>query len=115
MKNVFYGEIRDHFTYAVGMAGVTTEEDAVVESVIVGDTLTNWIDGVPVNMLPVNLVRLQDLLRGRLDFIDRRRLARVEVGVCRRCNLDVQANKVVFSRDDHDASSCGVDGAFCLL
>lgn len=99
---------------AVGVASITTEEDAVVESVLVRDTLANGVDGEPLEVLPLDGVGLEDLLGGSLDLLGGGGLAGVEVGIGGRGDLDVETDHVVLTGDDHDGAVLRVDGALHL-
>lgn len=101
-------------TDAVSMASITTHEYPLVKGILLSDTLTNGVDRVPLNPVPLNPVWLQDILCGLLDFLGGGGLAGVPIGVGRGGDLNVQADHVVFTRNDHDGASIGVDGAFCL-
>ncbi len=98
----------------MGVAGIATEEDTVVEGVLVGDTLADGVDRVPLNTLPLDRVGLQDALGRGLDLLGGGSLAGVEVGVGGGGDLDVEADHVVLAGDDHDGAVLGVDGALHL-
>src|SRR2546423_7671251 len=97
---------------AVCMTDVAAHEDAMVERVFVRDALANWIDRVPLHPVPFEVVRLEDLDCCCLHLFDGGCFAGVEVRVCRGCGLDVQADHVVLSWDDHDGAVIRVDCAF---
>lgn len=101
-------------SYAVGMAGITSDEYTLVQSVLLRNALTNWIDGIPLNPIPSDVVRFEDILRGLLDLLDSGSLAGVPVRIRRRRNLDIQANHVILSGNDHDRAGVGVNCAFRL-
>lgn len=98
----------------MGVDGISTKEHAAVQSVPVAETLTNRVDRVPFNPLPFNGVWLEDALGRLLDFFGSRRLAWMPVGVGGRGDLDVEANHVVLSGDDHDGAVFAVNGTFHL-
>lgn len=82
------------------MCSITSEEDALVESVVGGDTLSNLIDGEPVYVSKLKLIRLKDLLCGvNADILS------LLASVCTSLQLDVEAAEASLSRDDHDRSS----------
>ena len=99
MKN---GKGDKGLTHAVRVARVAAEEHAVVERVPLGDALADRVDRIPLDALPLDPVRAQDLLGRLLDLLCRRRLARVEVRVRRLRQLDVQPHHPVLPRDHHD-------------
>lgn len=43
-------------TYTVGVAGVTADEDAVVQRVSLRDTLADVVGRVPIDVLPFDMV-----------------------------------------------------------
>jgi hypothetical protein len=100
--------------HAVGVAGIAAQEHAVVEGVLVGNALADGVHRVPLETLPLDRVGLQDPLGGLLDLLGGGGLARVEVGVGGRGDLDVEANHVVLAGDNHDGAVLRVDGAFHL-
>ena len=97
------------------MAGITTHENPLVQGIFISDTLADGVDRVPFDAVPLDVIRLENPLSGSLDLVRRGRLSRVPVGVCRRCDLHVKADHIVFTRDDHNRAAVGVDRAFCLL
>lgn len=102
-------------TYAMGVAGITTHENTFIQGVLLRDTLTDRVDRVPFDTVPFHPVWLENLLCGSLDFLGRCRLPGVPVGVCRRGDLNIETDHVVFAGDNHDRSGIGVDCAFCLI
>ena len=97
------------------MAGVAPHEDPVVERVFVDNALSDRIHGEPFDPLPVNCVRPENLLGGRLYFFCGHGLAGAEVRVGRGGDLDIETDHVVFSGDYHDGAVIGVDGALHLV
>lgn len=101
-------------TYAVCVAGITSHENALIQGVLFGDTLSNGINGVPFNAIPFQVVGLEDLFRDILDLFRGGGLSRVEVWVGGRGNLDIETNHVVFAGNNHDRAGIGVDSALGL-
>ncbi len=64
-------------TYAVCVAGISSQEHPMVERVLVRDALADRVHRVPLHRLPFYGVRLKDLLGGRLNLWNRRRLPRM--------------------------------------
>ena len=87
----------------------------MVYSVLLCNALPNWIDRVPFYTIPLNVIRLQDLLRSRLHLFLGSLLARIEVLVCRSCNLDVESDEVVLPWNYHDRTMVTVYSTFHLL
>lgn len=75
--------------YAVRVAGISAQEDAMVQSVAVRNALTYGVDRVPFHPFPFDGVRREDSLGGCLHLLGSGSLARVPVRVCRRGDLDV--------------------------
>jgi len=99
---------------AVSVTGVSTHEYTLVQSVLLGDTLSNGVNGVPFNTVPLNPVWLQNVLCGLLDLLGGSGLPGVPIGIGRGGDLNVQADHVVLTGDNHDGTGIGVDCAFGL-
>lgn len=107
-------DTRNSETYAVRVAGITSHENALIQGVLLGDTLSNGVNGVPFNTVPFQIVRLEDFLCDILDLFRGGGLSRVEVGVGGRGNLDIETDHVVLAGDHHDGAGVGVDSALGL-
>lgn len=82
------------------MSGITTEENALIESVIGSNTLANLVNREPVDIAKFERVRLKNLLGGReADVLS------LLVAVRANLELDIEANKSSFSWNDHDRTS----------
>lgn len=69
--------------YAVGMACITANENALVMTISIYNTLPYRVDGVPVDSVPANGVRFENTFCLVLDFFDTCSLFRTPVFVCR--------------------------------
>ena len=81
----------------VRVSRVPSEEDALVKRVVRGDALANLVNGEPVDVAELELVRLEDLLC-RVDAHVLRLLAAIRTGL----QLHIEAAQPCLSRDDHD-------------
>ncbi len=82
-------EIASKVTYTVRMAAITTQKDSMIYSVLLCNALPNGVDRIPLDTIPLNVVGLQDPLRGRLHLVLSSLLARIKVLVRRSRNLDI--------------------------
>lgn len=109
-----YRETKGERAYAVSMAGVSAEEDAMVQGVTVRDTLTDGIHRVPFDPLPIYRVGGQDLLGRCLHLFRCGGLAGVPVRVCGRGDLNVEPHHVGLTGNNHDGAVRRVYCAFHL-
>ena len=71
------------------MAAVAAHENAMVQCVFLSNPLTDGINGVPFHVVPLDGIRLHDLLSRFLHLLYGRFLPRVPILVCRGCDLNV--------------------------
>lgn len=91
-------------TYTVGVTSVAAQENSLIQGILIRDSLANRVDRIPFHMLPLDRVRLQNLLGGSLYLCFGGCLSWAPVGIRGRRYLDVEANHVVLTRDDHDGA-----------
>ncbi len=98
----------------MGVARVAAQEHPVVERVLLRDALADGVHRVPLDALPLDEVRPEDLLGRRLHLLHSGRLAGAPVRVRRGGELDVEPDHAVLTRYDHDRPVFGVYRAFHL-
>lgn len=91
-------------TYTVGVTGVAAQENSLIQGIFIRNSLANRVDGIPFYMLPLDGVGLENLLGGSLYLCFSGCLSWTPVGIRGRRDLDVEANHVVLTRDDHDGA-----------
>ena len=96
------------------MTTIAAHKDSMIYRVFVRNPLTNWIDGIPLHPIPLNVVGLQNPFRRRLHFCLRSLLPGIEIFVCGGRNLDVESHEIVLSRNDHDRAVVTVNSTFHL-
>jgi hypothetical protein len=86
------------------VASISSHEDSLIQSVSLCNTLTDGVDRIPLYPVPSDCVWLKNCLREFLGVLCGDLLAWVPIFVCRARDLDVEANHVVFTGNDHDTT-----------
>jgi hypothetical protein len=93
-----YGDVHALSSFrTVGMGSISSEEDALVQSIVRSNALANLVDGEPVDVAKFEGVRVENLLSS-LDA----NILGLLIAVCTSLELNVETDETSFSRNDHD-------------
>lgn len=96
----------------MSMAAISPHKDPMIQGVLLRYALPYWIYRVPFHSIPFYLIGLEYSLCCFLYVSLTRLLLGVEIVVCGGGDLDIEANHVGFSRDNHDRAMVGMNGTF---